>query len=192
MPLMQKGTPKETSTLCPNVVFCVSWLKIFFRDIPQIMASHKFRKKWCFWHTENPQIQGLSRPAETKRNETKRRPRHHQRMTLRGIFRIWILTVRGFFQNDEPGSPRFHRICKLDSWMQVFLMVNTTNTYLNHWSGWFVKLSWDQKSVGSIPAPEGWLISVLELSSDQNLKTLATFQYPDGLIGIRHLCNGLL
>lgn len=48
-----------------------------------------------------------------------------------------------------------------------------------------------KKSVGSIPALEGWLISVLELSSDQNLKTLATFQYPDWLIGLRDLCNGL-
>ena len=98
--------------------------------IPQI-----FEKSVAFDIPGNPTNirDSRDRPKrnETKRNQTKR-PRNHQRMTLRGIFRIWILTVRGFFQNDEPDSPRFHRMCQLDSWMQVFLMVNTVNTYLTN------------------------------------------------------------
>ena len=207
MPVMKKALLKETDFMS-TCFFFVSWLKIFSGIFHKLWHPTNFGKNHCFWHTwHSHQFQGLSRPkrTETKRNETKRRPRHHQRMTLRGIFRIWILTVRGFFKTkcrkarSDSGLPiPRNGSVKWIRAMQVFLMVNTTNTYLTTGVRMICQAFMRSKICvffvwGDPLLPlEGWLEKwTLEMSNDQNLKTLATFQYPDWLIGIRDLCTGL-
>ena len=70
MPVMKKALLKETDFMS-TCFFCIMTQNIF-RDIPQIMASHKFRKKsLLLTYLALPPIPGTLQ-TETNRNETKR------------------------------------------------------------------------------------------------------------------------